>query len=209
MQCPLCHSNNTSNHFKDKRRDYFQCAQCQLIYVPQNQHISTEAEKQRYDKHENNLNDTGYINHLQHFIAPLKKHISKSNKGLDFGSGPNPVFAEVMRKDGYEINIYDLFYANRPEVLQEKYDYITVCEVIEHLKQPDETLSVLVEQLNKQGHLAIMTQLYHSKIEFKNWWYKNDPTHIGFFSKDTFQWISTNWKLKIQHLSKNVIILQK
>ncbi len=34
-----------------------------------------------------------------------------------------------------------------------------------------------------------MTELYNEKIEFESWYYKNDPTHVFFYQRATFEWI--------------------
>lgn len=43
--CPLCHSENSQAYFADKQRDYFQCQQCELVYVNPEQRLSAEREK--------------------------------------------------------------------------------------------------------------------------------------------------------------------
>ncbi len=34
-----------------------------------------------------------------------------------------------------------------------------------------------------------MTDLYNEAIDFDSWYYKNDPTHVFFYTKETFEWI--------------------
>ena len=34
-----------------------------------------------------------------------------------------------------------------------------------------------------------MTDIYDESIEFSKWYYKNDPTHLFFYHKKTFEWI--------------------
>lgn len=51
--CPLCHSENSQAYFADKQRDYFQCQQCELVYVNPEQRLSAEREKGFYDLHQN------------------------------------------------------------------------------------------------------------------------------------------------------------
>jgi len=45
----------------------------------------------------------------------------------------------------------------------------------------------------KGGWLGIMTKRVRDQEAFKTWHYKNDPTHIGFFSEATFQWLTGRW----------------
>lgn len=41
-----------------------------------------------------------------------------------------------------------------------------------------------------------MTDLYKSDIDFPKWYYKNDPTHVFFYSDEAFKWIQGHWKWK-------------
>jgi hypothetical protein len=34
-----------------------------------------------------------------------------------------------------------------------------------------------------------MTHLYDPSIEFNSWYYKNDPTHVFIYQKETIEWI--------------------
>ena len=48
-----------------------------------------------------------------------------------------------------------------------------------------------------------------TKEEFDKWWYKNDPTHVCFFSKETFAWLGDKYKLDVEVLTDQVILLTK
>ncbi|MBO8138417.1 MAG: methyltransferase domain-containing protein [Desulfotomaculum sp.] len=50
-------------------------------------------------------------------------------------------------------------------------------------------MQLLKEHLAAKGILALMT-LYHNNHNFKNWWYRQDKTHICFYSPKTFSWIA-------------------
>ena len=34
-----------------------------------------------------------------------------------------------------------------------------------------------------------MTDVFNQSINFENWYYKNDETHVIFYTKNTFDWI--------------------
>ena len=51
--CPLCQQQNNRLFHQDKYRKYFQCLNCELIFVPPNYHLSEADEKAIYDYHEN------------------------------------------------------------------------------------------------------------------------------------------------------------
>ncbi|HHS91769.1 MAG TPA: class I SAM-dependent methyltransferase [Campylobacterales bacterium] len=141
-------------------------------------------------------------------IAPYQEYIQTI---LDFGSGPTPVFATLLERRGFEVDIYDLYYA--PQKVYEKrcYDLITSTEVFEHLSKPLETLAMLVSHLNPKGYVVLMTKFPPDEDEvFLNWWYRRDPTHIGFFTPKSFEVMADKVGLKVLDVfDDNVVIFQK
>ena len=67
----------------------------------------------------------------------------------------------------------------------------------------------LTSLLNPQGLLAIMTKRVINPERFANWHYKNDPTHIIFFSENTFQWIANKHVMEFEIIDKDVVFLTK
>ena len=37
-----------------------------------------------------------------------------------------------------------------------------------------------------------MTDVFNQSINFENWYYKNDETHVIFYTKNTFDWIKND-----------------
>lgn len=69
--CPLCAETHTVLYHRDRRRDYYQCATCALVFVPSEQHLSAAAAKTEYDNHQNSPHDTGYRRFLGRLFTPL------------------------------------------------------------------------------------------------------------------------------------------
>ncbi len=205
--CPLCFSESNDLYSKDKNRIYLKCPVCRLVFVPEAYFLTAVDEKKRYDFHNNSHDDEGYVTFLYRLISPLKERRDTSHSGLDFGSGPIPVLADLMRQDGYKIETYDIFYDNRPETLLKHYEFITVCEVIEHLHKPMSVLTTLFSALNEDGILAIMTQPAVPADRFFGWRYKNDPTHVLFFSDETFEWIANKFQCSLENPGYGVYLL--
>ena len=63
--------------------------------------------------------------------------------------------------------------------------------------------------VKRGGWLAIMTQLRDSVEDFVHWYYKNDQTHISFFSRHTFAWLAQRDHLEVEFHGKAVILLQR
>ncbi len=207
--CPLCEAKTVSGYFSDKRRSYLNCRRCRLIFVPREQFLSEDEEKSRYDLHQNSPADEAYRQFLSRIFNPLLERLPAGAQGLDFGSGPGPTLSVMFAEAGYPMDIYDYYYAKNPETLEREYDFITATEVLEHLKNPRQELDRLWGCLKKGGNLGIMTQCPPVNLPFAKWRYKDDPTHICFFSAKTLQWLSDIWQAELNFFGKDAAIFYK
>ncbi|MBN2000126.1 class I SAM-dependent methyltransferase [candidate division KSB1 bacterium] len=207
--CPLCLHSTTILFASDKTREYRQCRFCRLVFVPQTYHITREKEKAAYDLHENSPLDPRYRRFLNQLYEPMIERIQDSGHGLDFGCGPGPTLSVMFEEAGHKMQIYDPFYANNPEALEHNYDFITLSEVIEHLREPRKELDKLWDCLKINGWLGILTQMVTNRKAFQAWHYKNDPTHIGFYSPQTFKLIARLWSAPVYLQNKNVVLFHK
>ncbi|MGL1894632.1 MAG: class I SAM-dependent methyltransferase [Spirochaetaceae bacterium] len=209
IKCCLCASNKTELISEDKKRKYYICNICKTITVPPQYHLSIEKEKERYDLHTNSNKDEYYIKFLNRIIEPLLNYIKPNSEGLDFGCGPGPILKEQLKP--YKINMseYDLYYKNDKSLLQKKWDFVVTTEVMEHLKNPYTEIELLWELINPKGVLAVMTALVTKDITFSSWYYKGDPTHISFFSKESFIWLSQKLGADVEFFDKDITFLIK
>jgi len=210
--CKIC-SNNTRTIIDEQfDLNYYYCSCCEFIFIDENKIISMEEEVKEYLLHENSLEDEGYVNMFKKFIEasiiPYKRNIENA---LDFGCGPEPVLATLLKREGFEVDIYDPYFFPRKVYENKKYDLITSTEVFEHLRDPLETMKLLKTYLNDNGILAIMT-LFHPKDEekFKKWWYRREATHISFYTPRTFRVLADRFNMRILKINeKNICVLQK
>jgi len=209
-RCPVCGSTAIDLYHSDRRREFFKCSECGLVYVPEKYHLSEKDERSRYDKHENTPDNSGYADFLNRFYSVVRKHIKAGNRGLDFGSGPEPLLAEMFSRNGYYMSVYDPFYAPDKTVFQLKYDFITISEVLEHIKYPVIELKKLWNCLNPGGIIGIMTKFLPENIgEFSSWNYKNDSTHISFYNEGVFEWISELINSQLVFPAKDIVLMYK
>ena len=209
-KCPLCRFSKTELFHSDRKREFFRCNDCGLIFVPERFHLSEEQEMARYDLHENTPDNKGYLNFLNRFYKVFDVVITKGSSGLDFGSGPEPVLAGLFTEKGYDVSIFDVFYAPDRSVLNRKYDFVSMVEVMEHLKDPERELKMLWECLKPQGVIGIMTKFIPGNLdEFASWGYKNDPTHICFYSESVFKWISNRFNSKLVFPENDIVLMYK
>lgn len=207
--CPLCQRRGAKPYHRDKRRQYWQCPDCQLVFVQPSQRLCKEREKAEYDLHQNSPDDQGYRKFLSRLQQPLLERIKPGARGLDFGCGPGPTLSAMFEESDYKINLYDIFYAPDQRALEQQYHFITATEVIEHLFKPGAVLQQLWQLLLPGGTLGIMTKMISSQQAFTRWHYKNDPTHVCFFSPDSFSWLATTLNAELEIIGQDVILLTR
>ncbi|MEZ5573432.1 MAG: class I SAM-dependent methyltransferase [Halioglobus sp.] len=207
--CPLCCGSTLSFYFADLRRPYFQCDTCRLVFVPSAWHLSREAERAEYSLHQNNIEDSGYRTFLSRLMLPLASRLGPGSRGLDFGCGPGPALAQMFREAGFEMTLYDSMFFPDTRALEYYYNFICATEVVEHLHFPGRELDRLWSQLISGGWLGIMTKLVRDPEAFSNWHYKNDPTHVCFFSFDTWRWWAKMRNAHLEIIGADVILLQR
>ncbi len=207
--CPLCFSAQSDFFHRDKQREYLRCRQCALVFVPVQSHLSKVDEKSYYDLHQNSPLDTGYCAFLERLSKPLLKQLKPGSHGLDFGSGPGPTLSLILEASGHHVALYDPFYAPNQRALTRQYDFITCSEVVEHLRVPGRELECLWTLLKPGGLLGIMTKRVIDQNAFSRWHYKNDPTHIVFFSEQTFNWLGKVWQVEPVYCGGDVVFFKK
>lgn len=209
MICPLCENTQIHSFWRDQRRSYLRCGLCRLVFVPPEYHLSPAAEKAEYDLHCNDPDDIGYRKFLCRLFQPLCDRLPVGAKGLDYGSGPGPTLALMFAEAGFDMAIYDPFYAPDPSVLQNYYAFISCSEVVEHFHSPGREFQKLWQLLAVHGWLGIMTKLVLDRQAFARWHYKNDPTHVAFFSRETFVFLARNLNAHLKFIAPDVVLLQK
>jgi SAM-dependent methyltransferase len=207
--CPLCSSGGTGLFHRDSRREYLRCEVCGLVFVPSRYFLSPEAEKACYDLHQNNPADAGYRKFLDRLAQPLIERLTPGARGLDFGCGPGPTLSPMLAEAGFPTAIYDPFYEPNAAVWRDEYDFVTASEVVEHLHHPMSDLDRLWTVLKPGGSLGIMTKRVLHQTAFVKWHYKNDPTHVTFFSEEAFLWLAGRWSAELRLVGPDVVFLRK
>jgi 2-polyprenyl-3-methyl-5-hydroxy-6-metoxy-1,4-benzoquinol methylase len=207
--CPLCEGLDIQHYYQDINRAYNQCERCGLVYVDGHYRLSPAQEKSEYDLHQNSPDDPAYRAFLSRLFVPMLSQLSPGAKGLDFGCGSGPALSHMLSEAGFDINVYDIYYFKDPSVLQQSYDFVTATELVEHLYEPGKIFRQLWSLLPAGGCLGLMTKLLIDLEAFSNWHYKNDPTHVCFYSRDCFKYIAGMINADLTIIGSDVIILTK
>ncbi|MDD2383344.1 MAG: class I SAM-dependent methyltransferase [Sulfurospirillaceae bacterium] len=212
MNCPICKHSATPFIHEALQKRFNYCTVCECIYLDKTFKLSEEKEKEKYDQHQNSLDNVGYVEMFENFLDFFWEELTcKPLVGLDFGSGPTPVLSELMQRRGATIDCYDKFYQPLPLYEHKQYDFITSTEVFEHLDNPYEALKLLTNLVKPDGIIALMTLFHDTNREhFLTWWYPRDLTHITFYTPKTLTILGTMCGLKVLKTdSKRILILKK
>jgi len=190
-------------------RDFLQCTNCKLVFVPSDFHLTLPQQRDRYLEHNNDPMDSEYRAFLSRLRGPLLPLLKEGDVGLDFGCGPGPALAQMLRESGYKVDLYDPLFQDNKSVLEKNYDFVTCTETIEHFSNPAFDFALLGSVVKDGGVLGVMTSILYEEVIFEDWHYKLDPTHVSFYTPLTMEWLSNkfNWVIKSTH--KNVYLFIK
>jgi 2-polyprenyl-3-methyl-5-hydroxy-6-metoxy-1,4-benzoquinol methylase len=187
---------------------YWRCDRCQARGLNTAHYPDAATERAEYDRHENDIHDPGYRAFLDRLAAPLRARLKPGARGLDYGCGPGPALAHMLREAGHDMATYDPFYAPDTAVLNTRYDFITCTETAEHFHTPADEFDRLGAMLRLGGWLALMTTFQTEDARFATWHYRMDPTHVVFYRATTLAHIaeSRGWTCEIPR--KDVALMQ-
>lgn len=206
-QC-ICNSDGNF-YFELRGFQLFKCENCSLIFVS-----PRENEFQIYDQDyfSGAVHGYGFVNYEEDKSASmgyLKRYlkwlrdlgIQKDAKLLDIGAA-NGFFVDLARKEGFDASGIELSedavkWAKKlgrrvvqadalTMSLSERFDVITALDVLEHLRQPEEFLRRVKENLSRNGFLLINVPNEGSlfaKLSGKSWHSYVPPEHLFYFNK--------------------------
>ncbi len=207
--CPVCRFEACLEFISVDRLDYWRCPRCQARFLDPAQRPDRQRERAEYDLHQNSVDDPNYRRFLLPLFKALTDRLPPGSEGLDFGCGPGPALAAMLREAGYQISLFDPFYAPEPGVLERSYDFITCTEVVEHLHHPATVFERLNACLRPGGWLGVMTRFQTEDARFAQWHYRRDPTHVVFYREETFRWLANEFGWQCTITPPDQALLQK
>jgi 2-polyprenyl-3-methyl-5-hydroxy-6-metoxy-1,4-benzoquinol methylase len=200
--CLLCNSTRLSHVNKEKKPWLVKCRNCSFVF---SEKIPTLKELQDYyvDYTDydfvNDLTRNRYLQWIDGFEPDRVK-----NKILDVGCGDG-IFLDQAIKRGW--NVYGTEYAdkwitrcsekgihmakgklNADDYEPESFDVISYLEVIEHINNPIEELSIAKKLLRKGGVVFITTPNYNSLMRYflgTDWNIITYPEHLSYYTPRT------------------------
>ncbi len=229
MNCPFCENTAIKEYSLSKK--YYHCEAnrnngCGGFFVHKSFFDSTEEQKKRYLQHKNELNiqseKNGYRKYLEKFVSTVLTYVDDQDKNIhtlfDYGSGPSPSLVMLLEEynqtsffsNDVSIKHWDPFFYPDGDFFTNGADIVFCLEVIEHFEKPLEGFNGLAKSCAKDGLIAIQTQLAPNTFEeFKTWWYKEDSTHVSFYSLKAIKECAIRAGLTFEAEKNGVVFLSK
>ena len=207
--CPICSDEGEFSFISKNHYEIYCCKNinCKHYFLPDPQkgqgiHLRNDDLTIESDK---NLKEFGDRNKrlLKLFLKKIPR--SKKYKFLDFGSGCAHISRTFKTSLKKKAKIYcleanqkcrkfypqwDLIPVNNLDAIEEKIDLVYMIEVIEHLKNPRETLLNLKKVMDKNSLLFLSTPPGYNDEKLTNAY--DNPTHIHFFTPQSLNNLLTS-----------------
>lgn len=207
--CPVCDAAGAVIFQNIDGKTYWRCETCIATFLDPAFFPSPEEERRHYALHQNDVCDAGYRRFLARLADPLLQRLPPGRTGLDYGCGPGPALAVMLREAGHDVTAFDPFFAPDPAALARTYDFITCTEAAEHFHLPLREFDRIKSMLNPGGLLALMTCFQRDDGRFAGWHYRKDPTHVVFYREETFRRLADQWGWRLEIPEKDVAFFTK
>lgn len=204
---------NTHNCFSKLNR--FSCLECELNFanpMPKISSLNNYNASYHVSAHggaDRNIKQQAFFSGLAKTrLDFIKKNVylnrQNTYKILEIGPGPGAfvkVWMDAFTKSNYSVVESDKGCYNdlkrlgvkiiENEIEREKYDFIIISHVLEHVTNPKDFLNPFIKQLKKGGHLFI-------EVPCMDWKHKEiDEPHLLFFDKTAMAVLLQKHKLSV------------
>jgi hypothetical protein len=208
-QCIVCGTLSAGFFVSVDGNRYERCDTCRATFLDPGQRLPLDHEHRQYRFHQNDPDDQDYRRFLSKLVNPLLERLPAEAKGLDYGCGPGPALACMLREAGHRVRLFDPLFFPDPGPLGDRYDFIVCTEVMEHFHRPAEEFARLDRMLRPGGWLGFMTCFQTDDDRFEDWHYRRDPTHVVFFQEATIRYIARQFQWRCDIPVKDVALMQK
>ncbi len=227
--CPVCNSTSSEFYCSKFNYDLFKCLNCDLVFVyPVPENLSDIYCKE-YFKNIKQEGCFGYVDYdrdkesmkgvFEHCLKKLEE-MTVERKLFDVGTATG-YFLDIARKRGWqtagsEISAYaaelargkghNIFTGPLMDMkTDEKYDTVTMWDVLEHLDNPKEYLKAVNRIIKMGGVLTVNTIDIHSlwaRLWGKGWHLMVPPEHLYYYSRKNLLILLTDCGFEIKGMRK-------
>lgn len=216
MKCIICKNNNYRVIKKIDGINIFECKNCGLGYVDQNETKNLNAKKfynfKEYKKEETRLRM------ITDQLVSVIRNVKPNGKVLDVGAGFGLFSSILNQQNNYKITLLEP--VNNPIYIKnidiktvkknflefvfstkEKFDILVLLDVLEHFENPKKALENAKRLLAKEAILVIQTPNYKSIMAriCKNWSWWMTEDHKFFFSPKSINLLLNKLNYKITY----------
>jgi 2-polyprenyl-3-methyl-5-hydroxy-6-metoxy-1,4-benzoquinol methylase len=130
-------------------------------------------------------------------------------RGIDYGCGPGPTLSVMFAESGFSMVDYDPFFFAQGATLRDHYDFLTCSEAMEHFYTPALEWQRIQGLVRRGGWIGIMTARVDEVDDFSTWYYKEDPTHVCFYARETFLWLADRDGMDAEFHGSSVVLLRR
>lgn len=207
--CRVCREGEFGDFLAVDGMAYHRCPRCEATLLAPDHLPAADAERSHYLNHENDPDDPGYRAFAARLVDPLAERLGEGSRGLDYGCGPGPAAAAMLRERGFEVALYDPFFEPDESVLGTSYDFVLCSEAVEHFHRPADEFDRLDGLLRPGGRLGVMTCFQTEDRLFVDWHYRRDPTHVAFYRESTLRYLARQRGWSFESPAKDVALFQK
>ena len=202
--CPIC-KNKSEYRLSKGEIDYYQCTFCKTLYcdaLDNSNMVGGEFEEGRHDKHK------------EERIERILSLMGRYGKMLDFGAG-NGLMLNDCKEFGINCEGYDKYNPKFNVIKSDKYNLITMVEVIEHLTEPYDEINLIFDRLADNGIVYIETSFVdvaeEENIPLEEFFYIAPQNgHSTIFShKGLDILMQSKGFVSLPHMNRNVRLYQK
>lgn len=206
ISCPECASTDITPYYSEGEIDFLLCKHCSLVWrnpipdIPELAAIYKEAYAAENVSSGNTDQESGGYATEQYTVYLSKNVLQKGDPILDYGAATGELVEKLrtlgFSADGYEFSddARDYCRLNRNieliespvDILKARYRVISLIEVIEHLREPGQTLRELAECLEAGGQLFITTPSrngWRARVEGGRWREARKKFHLYLFDE--------------------------
>lgn len=204
INCPVCR-NIAPYRLSKGDIEYYQCSFCKTLFCDELDNsnlVGGEWEEGRNLKHKEERLDR------------IKILMGQYGSLLDFGCG-HGLMVNDCKEAGIDCDGYDKYNPKFSKLKDEKYNLVTMVEVIEHLSYPFEELNIIFDKLADNGVVYIETSFVdvaeEEKIPLEEFFYIAPVNgHCTIFShKGLDLLMQSKGFVPLKHMNRNVRIFQK